>query len=361
MQSSLSQFIFTYPFAILLFSFLIGGMCMPMVLKIARAKHFVVKPNKRMSHTGEVPNIGGIDIFVSFVLTYLLFEYDHMQYAQYIFIGIFLILMVGFVDDLIDLAPHWKLSGELLAGFFLIVASGVRITHLHGFMGINEISDAASYCLSFFIYIGIINALNLIDGVDGLASGLGIVYCLFFALYFQLIGEIHLSVLAYCLIGSLLVFFLYNVFGRSRRKIFMGDSGSLLLGYMITLFVFRFCEMNAYHYGPEKYHMAAAPAVAICVLAVPLFDTLRVMCTRIKKGVSPFSADKNHIHHLLLRIGLSHIQVSMVLIFLTILFSLLGIALRNISIGYLICIVFAICCILVYILWRIVDRKSKSE
>ncbi len=361
MMSLLNHFVFTYPFCIWIFSFIIGGLCMPMVLKIARAKNFVVKPNKRMCHTGAVPNIGGIDIFVSFILTYLLFEYDNLLHSQYIFIGIFLILVVGFVDDLVDLSPGWKLSGELLAGLFMIVLADIRITNLHGLMGIHEIPDAVSYLLSFFIYIGVINALNLIDGVDGLASGLGMVYCLFFAVYFQLIGEIHLSVLAYSLIGSLMVFFLYNVFGRSRRKIFMGDSGSLLLGYMITFFVFRFCELNAAHQGPEQYHMSAAPAVAICVLAVPLFDTLRVMFTRIKKGVSPFSADKNHIHHLLLRIGLTHIQVSMILISLTILFCLLGILLRNIPNGCLISIVFVICCILVYVLWRIVDRKSNSQ
>ncbi len=335
---------------------------MPMVLKIARAKNFVVKPNKRMCHTGTVPNIGGIDIFVSFVLTYLLFEYDSFQHSQYIFIGIFLILVVGFVDDLVDLSPGWKLSGEVLAGLFMIVMADIRITHLHGFLGIDEIPKVASYLLSVFVYLGITNSLNLIDGVDGLASGLGIVYCLFFALYFQFIGEMHLSVLAYTLVGSLLVFFLYNVFGRSRRKIFMGDSGSLLLGYMITFFVFFFCQVNAYsNESLGIYYMQAAPAVAICVLAVPLFDTLRVMFTRIKKGISPFSPDTNHIHHLLLKIGLTHIQVSMLLISLTLFFCLLGILLRNIPNGCLISIVFLICCVLVYRLWRIVDRKNKPE
>lgn len=360
MMHSLIQYIYIHPVFICVFSFLLGLCCMPIVLKIARIKHFVVKPNKRMSHTGSVPNIGGIDIFISFILTYLLFEYNQLQEAQYIFIGVFLILMIGFVDDLIDIRPNWKLLGELVAGLFLMYFADIRLTSLHGFLGIWELPEIASYLLSFFVYIVIINALNLIDGVDGLASGLGMTYCAFFAIYFQLSGKIHMAVLAYCLIGSLTVFFIYNVFGGKRRKIFMGDSGSLVLGYMMVLFVFQFCEMNAYHEVPTQYYMSAAPAVAIAIMAVPLFDTMRVMVTRIKKGISPFSADKNHIHHLLLRIGLKHVQVSLVLISITLIFICIALLCRNWPIWLLVGMIFALCCALTWLLWRLVDKNQKD-
>ena len=141
----------------------------------------------------------------------------------------------------------------------------------------------------------------------------------------------------------------------------MGDSGSLLLGYMITLYVFEFSELNAYHQVSLNYYMSAAPAVAICVLSVPLFDTLRVMLTRIKKGVSPFHADKNHIHHLLLKAGLKHRQVTFVLIIVSLLFILLGLIGRNWNIILLIFVAFTIAVILTYILWRKVDKKILSR
>lgn len=352
------QWLYNYPILIAMFSFTIGLICMPVVIKIAKVRHFVVKPNKRMSHKGEVPNIGGIDIFMSFILAYLLFEYDQLQNSQYIFIGVFLILMTGFVDDLLVITPSWKMFGELLAGSFLILISNVRLTSLHGFCNIYDIPLVASILLSFFVFIVIVNSLNLIDGVDGLASGLGIIYSLFFALYFQQIGEIHLSILAYCLIGSLAVFFIYNVFGRSKRKIFMGDSGSLLLGYMMTLFVFRFCEINASRPDLGIFHSQSAPSVMIALLAIPLFDTMRVMAARIRKHQSPFTADKNHLHHLLLRIGLPHVQVTCVLLCLTVGSIAIGWSLRNLANGYLTAIIFVYCTLYTWIIWLLVKRKE---
>lgn len=354
-----SQHIYNHPFLILFFSFIIGQCFMPVVLKVARARHFVVKPNKRMSHTGEVPNIGGIDIFMSFILTYLLFEYNQLHYSQFIFIGVFLILMTGFIDDLIDLSPSWKLAGECISGLFLIVLANIRLTHLHGIWGIDTIPDWVSYPLSFFVFIAIVNSLNLIDGVDGLASGLGMLYSLFFALYFQHIGEIHLATLSYCLIGSLAVFFIYNVFGRTHHKIFMGDSGSLLLGYMITLFVFRFCELNTTLTGVS--HIPSAPAFMMGLLAIPLFDTVRVMLTRIKQKKSPFSADKNHMHHLLLKMGLSHVQVTLVLLIISLGSLTLSLLLRHLANGYLIMILLLYCSTFTFIVWRILDWKNRKQ
>lgn len=355
------KWLYNYPVLIAIFSFTIGLICMPVVIKIAKVRHFVVKPNKRMSHKGEVPNIGGIDIFMSFILAYLLFEYDQLQNSQYIFIGVFLILMTGFVDDLLAISPGWKLFGELIAGTFLILISNIRLTNLHGFCGIHDIPLISSIFLSFFVFIVIVNSLNLIDGVDGLASGLGMIYSLFFALYFQQIGEIHLSILAYCLIGSLAVFFIYNVFGRSKRKIFMGDSGSLLLGYMMTLFVFRFCEINASCPDLGIFHSQSAPSVMIALLAIPLFDTMRVMAARIRKHQSPFTADKNHLHHLLLRIGLPHVQVTCVLLCLTLGSIAIGWSLRNLANGYLTAIIFVYCTLYTWIIWLLVKRKERKN
>ena len=356
----MQAFFNTYPCLIGIISFLIGLACMPIVLKIAREKHFVVKPNKRMSHTGDIPNIGGIDICISFLLTYIIFEYGSLRESQFLLIGLIVILFVGFADDLLDLSPLSKLLGEMLAGVAMIGFADIRIMHLHGFIGIEEIGVVSSYLLSFFVLVAIINALNLIDGIDGLASGLGILYCLFFAIWFQLSGELSWAILGYSMTGALAVFFIYNVFGGSKRKIFMGDSGSLLLGYLLTAFVFHFCTLNAYHLVPDNLVCSAAPAVCICVLSVPLFDTIRVMLTRIKHKKSPFSPDKNHIHHLLLRTGLNHIQTTCVLLTVTLFFIGLALLGRNWNIWLLVSVDFVICVILTIILWRIVDYKTKK-
>ncbi len=362
-MEQINNLVHNNPSLTILISFIIGLCFMPLVINIAKKRNFVVKPNKRTSHEGSVPNVGGINIFISFLLTVLLFSFGLISDLHYTIIGLFIILIIGFVDDLIDIKASWKLLGELMAAFFLIVAADIRITNLHGFLGILNLSAPSSYILSFFVFIVIINALNLIDGVDGLASGLGILYSLFFAIYFGIIGKPNLSLSAYTLVGSLFVFFLYNVFG-TKSKIFMGDSGSLLLGYMITLYVFQFVEINAFplmYNLPESYIMKSAPAVAICVLSVPLFDTLRVMLTRMKKGVSPFHPDRNHIHHLLLKTGLAHREVTFVLLIISILFIGLGILGRNWPIELLIFVAFSFASTLIYFLWRLVDKKTRQQ
>ena len=140
-----------------------------MVIRIAKEHDFVVKPNKRTTHVGEIPNIGGINIFISFLLTVFIFTFGIVSQLHYIIFAVIIIILVGFVDDLIDIKAKWKLFGELTAGVFLIVFADIRLTNLHGFMGITEIPDSASYLLSFFVYIVIINSINLIDGIDGLA------------------------------------------------------------------------------------------------------------------------------------------------------------------------------------------------
>lgn len=356
----IQDFFLQHSYLIGLISFALGLVGMPIVIRIAKAKGLVVRPNKRMSHEGEVPNIGGLNICFSFLLTYLFFEFDQMSQSQFFLIGLFAIMAVGFIDDVLVLTPITKLFGETLASIALIGFADIRITHLHGIFGIEEIGIIPSYLISLFVLIAIINAVNLIDGIDGLASGLGILYCFFFAFYFGLVGEKSWSILGICMIGALAVFFIYNVFGR-KEKIFMGDSGSLLLGYLLTAFVFRFCEINAYHLVPESYHMDAAPAVAICVLTVPIFDTIRVSLTRIKQHRSPFQPDKNHIHHLLLRTGLNHIQTTCVLLSVSVVFIGLAIIGRNWNNWLLLIADFSLATALTLVLWRLINSKQYGE
>lgn len=354
-------YFYQHPILIGLVALLLALGAMPIVVRIAKAKHLVVRPNKRTSHTGEVPNIGGLGICFAFLMTYLVFEFDQIPQSQFMLIGLFAIVVVGLVDDILVLSPLSKLICELLSGIAMIAFSDIRLTNLHGLFGIESIGIVPSYILSFFVLVAIINAINLIDGVDGLASGLGILYCSFFALYFFLIGQEPWAILAMCLIGPLLVFFIYNVFGGTARKIFMGDSGSLLLGYIITAFVFRFCELNASHEVPEALACSAAPAVGICVLGIPIYDTIRVSLTRIKHHKSPFLPDKNHIHHLLLRTGMNHLQTTCILIVVSILSILLGIVGRHWNMWLLVGCDWAFLTGLLFILWRVLDKQQKKN
>ncbi len=352
----------SYPFLLGVISFIIGQILMPYILQMAKKKELIVKPNKRTAHEGGIPNIGGINIFSSFIISYLIFSTEQIDFSHRIILaGMYFILMVGFFDDMVELVPRKKFIGELIAGFLLIVVADIRLTHLNGFLGIDQIHDVISYPLSFFVFLLIINGLNLIDGVDGLASGLGILICAFFGVYFQLIGITYLSMMAYALIGALLIFFIYNVFGH-KKKIFMGDSGALVLGYTVYMFVVEFCEVNASDMATinPSYVMTAAPVVAIAILAVPLIDTLRVMTTRIKKGKSPFEADKNHVHHLLLSIGLKHREVTFVLLIVSLFFIGLGLLLSNVRIELGILIVIFCAIVLIVTLWRIVDKDTKK-
>lgn len=353
----MQSFILDNTYIIGFLSFLLGFVLMPLVIRIAKKKDFVVRPNKRMCHTGSIPNIGGIDICISFLFTYLVFEFNTLQQSQFLMIGLLSIVVVGLVDDVLVLSPLAKLLGEVLAGIAMIGFADLRITHLHNFCGIEQIGILSSYLISFLILVAVINAINLIDGIDGLASGLGMLYCLFFAIYFGMAGETAWSIMAISLIGSLAVYFCFNVFG-GKQKIFMGDSGALLLGYVLSAFVFHFCEINAYHQVPDSLHMSAAPAVALCLMTVPIFDTIRVSFTRIKHHKSPFRPDRNHIHHLLLNTGLNHIQTTGVLFLVSLIFIALALVGRNWNMWVLVGVDFAIATILTIILWRIIDRKN---
>ncbi len=355
------NFVRSWPWISVFVSAGIGYVTMPLVLRIAKKYKWVVVPNKRTSHKGAIPFVGGLNIFFSFITAVLILMSGLLNNEfHFSMLGVFIMLMIGFIDDLLDVRASRKLLGEIVAGFCLIILADIRIKSLHGFLGVYEINIMVSYLLSLFVYIGLINAINLIDGIDGLASGLGIVYFLFFAVYFQLTNNIGLSIVAYILVGSLGTFFYHNVFSK-KKKLFMGDSGSLLLGYMIILFIYRFSEINANNLVEPQYHFVNVPTILFSLLIVPVFDTLRVMFIRIRKGVSPFEADRNHLHHILIDLGLRHIYASAILVGFTVLFAILGLCLSNSSVTLSPFVVLLVAFILTNYASNLLKKKKKKQ
>ncbi|WP_153638075.1 glycosyltransferase family 4 protein [Prolixibacter sp. NT017] len=293
-------------------SLLIAVRSIPTIISVAHQKHLFDEPNGRSAATQVVPTLGGIAIFLGFVLSVTIAGNGFvMPGLKYILAAVIIMFFVGLKDDILSLSPWKKLAAQLASAFMLIVLADIRFTNLHGFMGIHEISYPVSFLLSGFVMIVFINAFNLIDGIDGLASGISIIAAGVLGVWFYLAGHIEYTILAFSLIGALSGFFYFNVYGK-KNKIFMGDTGSLILGTIMSVLVIQFNELNIIQTRP--FAIASAPAVSFGILIYPLFDTIRVFAIRMYQGRSPFSPDKNHIHHRLLALGMSHKQATFTLL-----------------------------------------------
>lgn len=320
-------------------SFLITYLAIPVIVRVSVAKNLFVLPNGRTSHKYATPTLGGIAMFAGVLVSSLLFVNSiDVSNFQYVIAGGVIVFFFGVKDDLTPLNWKIKILGELLAAFFLIVLGNFRITNLHGLFGLHQIEYLSSCILTLVVMLGVVNAMNLIDGIDGLAAGLSFMATTIFGLWFILTGQVAFAVIAASINGMLLSYMGFNVFGTTN-KIFMGDTGALLLGYLMTLFVIVFNQHNVLI---ESYwHINNAPIVSFAILFIPLFDTMRVMVIRILKGKSPFTADRNHIHHRILNLGFSHVQTTMILLLTNGFFIILVFLLQNLEIHLLLAVIFA--------------------
>jgi UDP-GlcNAc:undecaprenyl-phosphate GlcNAc-1-phosphate transferase len=284
----------------------------PTIVFVADAKKLYDEPGIRKSHKRSVATLGGIALFSGITIGAGLFtRFSVHPEFQFIFVASIVLFFVGLKDDILIIAPLKKLSGQVFGALIIVVLGNLRFTHLHTFLGVNQLLYVHSFLLTVFVLVVIINSFNLIDGIDGLASGVGIVSALFFGTFFYINGEVGYAVLSAAMAGSLIAFFWFNVFG-TENKIFMGDTGSLLVGLFLAVLVIRFNEMNITQ--TSVWHIHSAPAVSFGILFIPLFDTIRVFTIRVLRGKSPFQADKNHVHHRLLALGYSHLKSTLILL-----------------------------------------------
>jgi UDP-N-acetylmuramyl pentapeptide phosphotransferase/UDP-N-acetylglucosamine-1-phosphate transferase len=266
-----------------------------------------------------------------------------------------IVFLLGLKDDVIALSPIVKIFGEVVAATVIIDLGNVRISGLYGFAGITSISPFASDLLSVFVIIAIVNAFNLIDGIDGLASGVGIIAGLTFGFWFYFAGYTQIAILSFALVGSLIAFFWYNVFSKNR-KIFMGDIGSLVLGFAMAVFAIKFNELNSTYQGAMR--IVAAPAVSIGILIVPIYDTIRVFTLRLIKGRSPFSPDRQHVHHYVLDLTGSHKKATAIILAMNIVFILISISLSNLRIYQLTLILLGLAAIISYIPFVMLKKRQ---
>jgi len=291
-------------------AYVITFFLMPFIIRIARVNKLFDLPDERKTHTYPVSSLGGVGIVSGLAISLLLvsdFKLEDAEF-QYYLASFFIIFIIGVIDDIFVLRAWKKLFGQLLVASLLTVKAHLLITNLQGFGGIFAINTPISYLLTFFTILLVINSFNLIDGVDGLAASLGLVSSLSFGLYFYINGNIPFAILGFVMSGSLLAFLMFNF---PPAKIFMGDSGSMLIGLVNVILLIKFIETAN---TSPNYPVPSPIGVGFAILLIPMLDVLRVFIIRLTKGVSPFAPDRNHLHHLLLNQGLTHTKVTTMLL-----------------------------------------------
>ncbi len=285
----------------------------PFVLYLAKHFHLVDNPNERKLQRVPVPVIGGAAVFAGIFISMLVAIF--IFHFHFLWVGLAAMAFmwaVGTWDDLKDIPAIFRFLVEVFLVWAMLTISGMGIDCLYGLWGLNDLSLYFSMPLSIIAGVGIINAINLMDGVDGYCSGFGIVSFLFFSLLFFLSGDIAMGCFALICAGSIFPFFLHNVFGY-QTKMFMGDGGSLMIGTALTVCVFGVLSKESMCSVLADRGVGLV-AFTLAVLAIPVFDTLRVMGARIKRGKSPFHPDKTHLHHLFIEMGYSHAGTSLCII-----------------------------------------------
>jgi UDP-N-acetylmuramyl pentapeptide phosphotransferase/UDP-N-acetylglucosamine-1-phosphate transferase len=292
-------------------AFILTYLIIPSIINIAKIKRLTDEPNERRSHKKSIPTLGGIGIFAGVVFSLVLWTpFNVFGDLQYILCAFIVIFLIGAKDDIIPMTPYKKMMGLFLAASILVFKANIRITSFYGIFYIEELPYLWSVAISLFTILVIVNAFNLIDGINALGASLGILIASTYGAWFYLADQVVLSIISFALVGSLIAFLKFNL---TPAKIFMGDTGSLLIGMVCAILTISFIELS-YREPNPLYKILAPPAVAIGILFVPLFDMLRVFFVRIIAGRSPFSADRKHIHHLMLDAGLNHLQATGVLI-----------------------------------------------
>ncbi|HOZ85285.1 MAG TPA: MraY family glycosyltransferase [Niabella sp.] len=337
-------------------SFIVAFLAIPMVMLIADKKRLYDIPDERKVHTRPIASLGGVAIFLAFSFSSILcIDFRNNSDFQYFLAAAFLMFFVGLKDDLVLLSAFKKLVAQIITAAIIIHLGGIKIENLFGLMGFDSISPIYGIPLTYVTIILIINAFNLIDGIDGLAGSLSLMATLLLGTYFAIAGIHEFAALSFSLSAALLAFIIFNFY---PAKIFMGDSGSLLIGMICSILVLKF--INVASSPTATIPIPSAIAIGISLILIPVVDTLRVFAIRIIRGRSPFSPDKNHVHHLLLEKGFSHASISLLCLSSNIVIIGFVYFFRNLGNTFLMISMFSISMIVLGILFISSHSKRKA-
>ena len=344
--------------AIVLFlTALLGTMiCIRSVISVARKKHLFDEPSEeRKIHIYKTPNLGGVGIYCAFLFSVaLVIPTNILPYFNSFVAASLIIFAIGLKDDLVGMGPTKKFLAQIAAAGIIAFLGDVRFTSFHGLFGVGDISYPLSILITILINIFIYNAINLIDGIDGLAGCLGLIGSITYAFCFYLTGNMGECLLATGFAGTLIGFLYYNV---TPAKTFMGDTGSLFIGFMLSFFCVRFVELNK----SSNSFFSAAPAVAISIIIIPVVDTVRIFMFRIIRGRSPFVADSNHLHHRFINMGFTHLQTTAILTLASALFITAAFLLQSIGNAQLISFLIFLAIMINFLFWNLSRQEKKKQ
>jgi UDP-N-acetylmuramyl pentapeptide phosphotransferase/UDP-N-acetylglucosamine-1-phosphate transferase len=330
---------------------MITYVAIPKVIFFAHRFRLADVAGKRASHEGSVPIFGGIAIFSGIIFS-LLF-WTELASIQFIIASLLIVFFVGVIDDLLSLTPFKKIIGQIISILIIIYLGEIQINNMHGVLGVYELPDIIATLFTVFVVVVITNSFNLIDGVDGLACGIGIISSFCFGIIALTMNQLDMAMIAFSLMGSLLAFIRYNL---HPARIFMGDTGSLVVGMILSVLA-----INTITHGlvTETFHLPnKGPLLAIVFLAIPLFDSLRVFVVRLSTGRNPLSPGRGHIHHALLDLGFGHIKTTFILYLVSFLLIFGTYFLLELNINLGIAILALFCYILLIIPFYILRKRS---
>lgn len=285
-------------------SFVIAYLIIPLIVKFSLKRNLVDLPGRRKIHKRITPSMGGIAIFIGFMISvFIWLGQDQLSVFKFVLVALGFIFLIGVRDDLLPLKVSGKLVGQVLAATILIFLANIRITSFYGVFGLYELNYVFSVGFTYLTIVFITNSFNLIDGLDGLAGMLAVISLILLGSWFYLAGDFSFSMLCFALMGAVLAFLIFN---WDPSELFMGDTGALFIGLFLSMAIIRFAEVNSSPVTPSEIKFEVPIAAALSFLIIPVTDTIRIILVRLSKGLSPFKPDKSHIHHALIRLGLSH-------------------------------------------------------
>lgn len=340
-------------------AFVLSFLILPVIIKYSLKKNLVDVPGRRKIHKKVTPSLGGIAIFMGFFISVLIWiDFPQLSSIKFLLVPLLIVFVIGVRDDLVPLRAFVKLAGQIVAIALLMFFFNERLTGFYGIFAIHEFPLWLSYVLTVATIIIVTNAFNLIDGLDGLAGTISSVALLFFGVWFYLTNDLIFSILAFSMLGALLAFLIFN---WEPSEIFMGDTGALVIGLMLSIMTIHFINTNSQLASNALYKFSASVATAACVIIIPLIDTARIIVLRLSKGKSPLKPDKSHIHHAIMRLGMSHSQTTLILAAVQVVYICLAIAAHQLGENWVLLGLLIVSIMLSVFLDRLIIRRKGAK